>query len=158
MPARPSPGKPTPEPRTPTPTPDGAATAGAKFTLKTPAGKPYLSAPEAESTVRDLINRVEGETAERAARVTVLPHIQSFAVSGPRVLVDRIAAQPEIASVMGDRPSEDLFIRPTKRREASLSDAAERPADSGSSGKRGRPGRKASRKSSSSKGSPRRKS
>ena len=60
--------------------PDPATAAGAKFTLKTPAGKPFLSAPEAESAVRDLIKRAEGETASRAARVTVMPHIQSFAV------------------------------------------------------------------------------
>ena len=58
---------------------------------------------------------------------------------------------------MGKGSSEDLFIRPVKRREVSLSDAAERPAGPGSSGKGGKPGRKASRKSSSSKGSPRRK-
>jgi hypothetical protein len=157
MPERSSPGTPTPGSPTPTPPTDGAPTAGAKFTLKTPAGKPYLSAPEAESAVRDLINRVEGETAARADKVTLRPNIQSFVVSGPRVLIDRIAAQPEIASAIGDHSSEDLFIRPTKRRDASLSDAAERPVGPGPSGKRATPKRKAARKSSPSKGATRRK-
>jgi hypothetical protein len=158
MPERSSPGKPTPGSPSPTPAPAGAPTAGAKFTLKTPAGKPYLSVPEAESAARDLVKRVEGETAARADKVHVWPNVQSFMVSGPQVLIDRIAAQPEIAGPLGDHSSEVLFFRPTIRRHASHSDAAERPAAPPASGQRASSGRKSSRKSSSGKGSSRRKS
>jgi len=156
MPERSSSDKPASGSPIPTPAPDGRPTADAKFTLKTPDGKGYLSAPEAKSIMLDLIKRVEGETATRAVKVNPWPEVQSFAISGPQELIDRIAAQPEVAR-FGDHSSEDMVIRPVERRDASLSDAAERPAEPGSSGKRTSPKRKAGRKSSPSKGSTRRK-
>lgn len=96
---------------------DSAASLSATFTLKSPAHKEVLSPDETREAVRNIVARVEREVAARAHDVNVFPYLQSFAVQAPAAVVERLAAQPEIASAMPSKPSEDVMIRPVERKE-----------------------------------------
>jgi len=96
---------------------DSAESLSATFTLKSPAHKEVLSPDETREAVRNIVQRVEREVAERAHDVNVFPYLQSFAVQAPPSVVERLAAQPEIASAMPSRPAEDVMIRPVDRKE-----------------------------------------
>ena len=92
-----------------------ATPVGAVFTLKSPAGEPYLSS----SSARDAIDKIVKEASEEAkvepVRVTVFANVQSFAVYAAPALVRKLAERSEVASAIANKQDEDMLIRPVAR-------------------------------------------
>jgi len=74
--------------------------------------------PEPEETrhrVTTLLQRVERETGERPSASTIFENLGSFAIAAPAGFIERLLAQPEIATATANFRQEDLLIRPVER-------------------------------------------
>jgi hypothetical protein len=74
--------------------------------------------PEPEETkhqVATLLQRVEEQTGEQPSATTIFENLGAFAVAAPVGFIDRLLAQPEIATATANIQQEDLLIRPVER-------------------------------------------
>jgi hypothetical protein len=73
---------------------------------------------ETQQNVDALLRRVEDQTGERPVESSVFSNIGAFALSAPVPFIERLIAQPEIATATANVQQEDLLIRPIERRRA----------------------------------------
>lgn len=92
----------------------------ASFTLKPSSNAAGAASEDTEERVRSLVRRVAQELSTDAPEVNCFPFLRSFAITAAPEVVERLAAQPEIATAVPSRPEEDMRIRPVKRKDVKL--------------------------------------
>lgn len=91
-------------------TPEG--TLSAVFTLRTPAGLPFLGAAETQELVQKILHSQAALAKQSFERLKVFANTQSFALEGPPELIRKILHHPSVASAIADRQSQSMLIAP----------------------------------------------
>ncbi|MBI3860584.1 MAG: hypothetical protein HY290_01670 [Planctomycetia bacterium] len=92
----------------------------AKFTLRSPAGRAPRSPETIRKVVRRIVEKAESESGAKSQDVKIYPNIDSFSVSGSPELVESLEKHEEVACRLPEVSSEDMLIRPVRKRVVQL--------------------------------------
>lgn len=77
---------------------------------------------QTERITHDLVSRAQRSSGRREYGVNVFRYMGSFAVSGPKVFVEHLIHQPEVAAAVANRQPDTGMIPPASKRPVKLKD------------------------------------
>jgi hypothetical protein len=92
----------------------------AVFRLKPEQGTVLIEPDVTEEVTRQVIERAEQETGQKAGDRNVFRNLGSFMVSAPAPVIKYILAQPEIAAGLANRQHGEAGIEPVRKSPAQL--------------------------------------
>ena len=92
----------------------------AKFTLKSLSSRKPRSPDATRAAVQRIVQQAETASGTRSLEVKTYPNVESFAVSGSPELVESLAKHKEVASKLPDVSSDDVMIRPVRKKKVNL--------------------------------------